>query len=104
MAETQVSSTFIMHGARAAIEAGMPHIEKQVEGLESAVISNPGLAFDLAKTLVESACKSILTERSIVYSVNDDLPRLFKTASQQLPFYRPQPAARLRREEAWPKR
>lgn len=86
MAKTQATSTFVMHGARAAMEGGMLHIETQVESLESAVGNNTGLAFDLAKTLVESACKTILTERSIVYSVNDDLPKLFKIASQQLPF------------------
>lgn len=86
MAQMPVAPPFTMHGARAAIDGGMLHIEKQVEGLESAVSNNPGLAFDLAKTLIESACKTILTERSIVYSVNDDLPKLFRTTSQQLPF------------------
>jgi hypothetical protein len=75
-----------MHGARAAMDGGMLHIEQQVEGLESAVSNNPGLAFDLAKTLIESACKTILTERSVVYSATDDLPKLFKSATQQLPF------------------
>jgi hypothetical protein len=77
---------FIMHGARAAIAGGMLHIEEQVAGIERAVVENPGLAFDLAKTLIESACRTILAERRIAFDPGDDLPKLFKTASQNLPF------------------
>lgn len=86
MAEIRSSPSFVMHGARAAMNGGMPHIEEQIEALEIAVGDNPGFAFDLAKTLIESACKTILKERSIAFSGNDDLPKLFKIASQQLPF------------------
>jgi Abortive infection C-terminus len=43
------------------------------------------LAFDLAKTLVESACKTILNERSVTYALDDDLPKLFKTVTNCLP-------------------
>jgi hypothetical protein len=77
---------FVMHGARAAIAGGMLHIEEQVAGIERAVVENPGLAFDLAKTLIESACRTILTERQIAFDPCDDLPKLFKTTSQNLPF------------------
>jgi hypothetical protein len=44
---------FVMHGARAAIASGLVHITQQVEAIERAVDENPGLAFDLAKTLIE---------------------------------------------------
>ncbi len=77
---------FVMHGARDAMAGGLIHIEEQVRGIERAVVENPGLAFDLAKTLVESACRSVLGERSVAYQANDDLPKLFKSASQYLPF------------------
>jgi Abortive infection C-terminus len=77
---------FMMHGARAAIAGGMLHIEEQVAGIECAVVGNPGLAFDRAKTLIESACRPILTERRIAFDPGDDLPKLFKAASQYLPF------------------
>jgi hypothetical protein len=80
---------FLMHGARDAMAAGLAHIEAQVQGIERAITENPGLAFDLAKTLVESACKAILNDRSISYSENDDLPKLFSTAKQSLPFLPP---------------
>lgn len=77
---------FVMHGARAAIAAGLAHIEEQVKGIEHAVTANPGLAFDLAKTLIESACRTILSERAIAVEPDDDLPRLFRTATNRLPF------------------
>ncbi len=77
---------FTMHGARAAMSVGLSHIEQQVQSIERAVTENPGLAFDLAKTLIESACRTILTERGIAVDASDDLPKLFKVATQQLPF------------------
>lgn len=85
MAET-LKQPFVMHGARDAIAGGLAHVDQQVKSIEQAVVENPGLAFDLAKTLVESVCRSVLKERSITFSEDDDLPRLFKIASQSLPF------------------
>jgi len=79
-------SPFVMHGARDAMEAGLAHIKEQVQAIEQAVAQNPALAFDLARTLVETACRTILKERGIDYRENDDLPKLFKTASSNLPF------------------
>lgn len=81
-----VNVPFAMHGARDAIAGGLIHIEEQVKGIERAVIENPGLAFDLAKTLVESVCRAVLGERSIAFGAEDDLPKLFKTATNCLPF------------------
>lgn len=80
---------FVMHGARDAVAAGLAHVEEQVKGIEQAVLENPALAFDLAKTLVESTCRTILGERKVDYSEDDDLPKLFKTASNYLPFLPP---------------
>lgn len=77
---------FVMHGARDAMAAGLAHIEAQVKGIEQAVAENPGLAFDLAKTLVESTCRAVLVERSIPYADTDDLPKPFKATTKQLPF------------------
>jgi len=70
-----------MHGAREAMAAGLSHIEEQVKGIERAVIENPGLAFDLAKTLIESTCRAVLIERALAPSDNDDLPRLFRATA-----------------------
>ncbi|WP_374425433.1 abortive infection family protein [Paracoccus sp. (in: a-proteobacteria)] len=84
---------FVMHGARDAMSAGLAHIEEQVKGIEQAVVENPGLAFDLAKTLVESTCRAILDQRTITYSHKDDLPKLFKAAARSVPMLPPTAAA-----------
>lgn len=84
MAEPR-ASPFVMHGARDAVASGLVHIEQQVHALELAVTENPALAFDLAKTLVESVCRAVLGERSIPFGEADDLPKLFKAASTHLP-------------------
>jgi hypothetical protein len=78
--------SFVMHGARGAIASGLGHISAQVEALERAVNENPALAFDLARTVIESACRTILTERGIAFAATDELPKLFKAASNSLPF------------------
>lgn len=85
MANAQ-ADPFVMHGARDAIAGGVLHIDEQVTGIERAVAEQPGLAFDLAKTLIESVCRTVLTERTISFDPGDDLPRLFKTVTTNLPF------------------
>ncbi len=85
MAEAVPIDKFIMHGARAALASGMVHIDQQIRAIEEAVVSNPALAFDLAKTLIESACRTILTERNVGFEAADDLPKLFRTATRGLP-------------------
>ncbi len=79
------ASPFVMHGARDALAAGLAHIEEQVRSIEQAVVENPALAFDLARTLVETVCRTILADRKITFREDDDLPKLFKTASTHLP-------------------
>ena len=81
-----MTASFAMRGARDAIAGGLTHIEKQVESIELAVVENPGLAFDLAKTLIESTCRTVLDERSVTYDAKDNLPKLFKSATQRLSF------------------
>ena len=85
MAEAIIAS-FVMHGARDAIAAGLMHIEEQVKAIEHAVVENPALAFDLARTLVESVCRTVLSERAIAYTEDDDLPKLFRMISRSVPF------------------
>lgn len=85
MPETSTNK-FVMYGARAAIASGLLHIERHVDALERSVNENTGLAFDLAKTIIESTCRAILSDRRIEFAPNDDLPGLFKTARNTLPF------------------
>lgn len=85
MPDAPQTNDFTMFSARAAIAGGLYHISEQVSAIERAVIENPSLAFDLAKTVVESACKTILSERKIAFDSDDDLPRLFKDVTMNLP-------------------
>lgn len=81
---------FTMHGAREAMANGLDHIEQQVLALERAVMETPGLAFDLAKTLIESLCRKVLDDRGIAHGRTDDLPALFnKVKRSGLPFLPP---------------
>lgn len=89
MATPAPQPSFVMYSARAAIASGLLHIEEQVKALELAVVENTGLAFDLAKTLVESACKTIIAERGSRCDKDDDLSTVFKAASQCVPFLPP---------------
>ncbi len=84
MAEAPAASPFVMHGAREVLEAGAVHIEQQIIGIEQAVSKNPGLAFDLAKTIVESTCKTVLGDRGCACDEGWDLPRLLKETLGQL--------------------
>lgn len=86
MAEAGDAIAFVMHGAREAMNNGMSHIEEQIKSIEEAVVKKPGFAFDLAKTLIESVCKTILADRKISFNSDDDLPRLFKVVTTSLPF------------------
>ena len=86
MGSASATSPFVMQGARDAVAHGLGHIDQQVHALELAVAENPSLAFDLAKTLIESVCRAVLVERSIAFDEADDLPKLFKAASNHLPF------------------
>lgn len=79
-----MNHSFVMIGARELISQGMTHIERQVLAIEEAVSNNPGLAFDLSKTVVESTCKSILKDRGDSYEETWDLPRLLKETTGRI--------------------
>jgi hypothetical protein len=84
---------FVMQGAREAVGSGLEHISTQVEALERAVEENTALAFDLAKTIIESVCKTILSERNIAYANDDNMPKLIKSVQNCLPFLPPSESA-----------
>jgi hypothetical protein len=85
MADPETSDVFVMRGARAAAANGMPHISEQIAALERAIVDNPSLAFDLAKFIVESTCKTILTERKIEFDRRDNLPKLYRAVINNVP-------------------
>lgn len=56
---------FVMHGTREVLALAGPaiHLEQQVNAIENAVAAAPNLAADLARTIVETVCKTILNDR-----------------------------------------
>jgi hypothetical protein len=80
----ETAPRFVMTGAREALSTGGTHLERQISALEAAASSNPGLTFDLAKTLLESTCKTVLSERACAYENDWDLPKLLKETLGQL--------------------
>ena len=81
---------FQMAHAREVVSRGWTHIERQVTATEIAVRDEPTHAFDLARALIESTCRTILTERQVSYNRDDDLPNLFRLIRRNLPFLPPE--------------
>lgn len=84
MVEANVTPSFVMAGAREVLATDAVYFEQQVIAIEKAVGENPGLSFDLAKTLIESACKTILKDRGHECDNAWDLPRLLKETVRKL--------------------
>jgi len=72
----------ISPGIRAARETlsgtDVTYVSQQITRMEAAVNQDPELAIGTAKELVETCCKSILTEAGVTFSKGDDLPKLVK--------------------------
>lgn len=77
------ATPFLMHGAREAAANGLAHTVEQIAAIEQAMETSPGLVFDLARTLVESTCRTVLSERGIHWGRTDDLPVLFKRVTNE---------------------
>ena len=82
------ASSFILHGTREILDStdAIPVIEELVENLESAVESGSPIAFELAKSLIDSMCKTILTDRGVEINRNWDTPQLFRETLSNLSF------------------
>lgn len=77
---------FRMDGARAILAATPEalHLQQQILAIEKAVAETPALAIDLAKTLVETVCKTILTDLKVDFVANDDCHALMKQTLLQM--------------------
>lgn len=64
--------------------ADTSYVSQQITRMEAGVMNDPGLAIGTAKELVETCCKTILTERGIAFSKGADIPELVKLASKEL--------------------
>ena len=92
MAERSTAQArFQMVGARANILDGpvVEMIEQQVRAIEDAIDRVPDFAFDLAKTLVESVCKTILEDIGRPADPNWDAPKIMKETTTFLSMFPP---------------
>ena len=61
------------------------YVAQQVTRMEAAISNDPDLAIGTAKEFIETICRTILQERGISISENDDVPRLVKRVVNSLP-------------------
>lgn len=62
----------------AVVRLDVPELQRQIDRIRTAVENDPGLAIGTAKELVESTCKTILSDHNVEYDDNADLPKLVK--------------------------
>jgi hypothetical protein len=68
-----------LSAAREVLAGSDPsYVAQQITRIEAAIIHDPSLAIGTAKELVETCCKTILTERDIPFSKTADIPELVK--------------------------
>lgn len=74
------NGAFEMLGARALVAqlGGADNIERYISATEKAVFEDPGLAIDLAKSIVECTCKTIMEKRGSQPPGACDLQKLVK--------------------------
>lgn len=60
------------------------YVVGQITRMESALQNDPDLAIGTAKELVETICKTILSERGIAIEDTPDLPKLVKMTAKEL--------------------
>jgi hypothetical protein len=64
--------------------ADSTYVAQQITRMEASVVNDPDLAIGTAKELVETCCKTILSERGVVIPKNADLLQLAKLTSKEL--------------------
>lgn len=83
--ELGLSATPGLAGARNALSgADLDYVSQQISRMEAAVANDPALAIGTAKELVETCCKTILTDRGVPFSKNADLPELVSLTAKEL--------------------
>lgn len=79
-AHAKESPSFKMHGSREALKLcqGASNIYFKINEIENAAINNPSYCFDLSKALIESTCKTILSDRGCEVNKNIKIEKLVK--------------------------
>jgi len=60
------------------------YVAQQITRIEAAVTHDPSLAIGTAKELVETCCKTILTERQVAFTKSVEIPELVKLTAKSL--------------------
>jgi hypothetical protein len=81
---TNGSQLHIEEAKKIANRLSGTHIAQQIRRLQEAIESDPDLAIGTAKELVETLCKTILSERRIEYGMSEDLPGLVRLTIKNL--------------------
>ncbi|MEX0761538.1 MAG: abortive infection family protein [Dehalococcoidia bacterium] len=69
---------------KAAVTFDAKHLAEQVHRMESSIESDPALAIGTAKELIETCCKTILSERGKPVQGKPDIPALTKATLKEL--------------------
>lgn len=67
-----------------SIHLNEEYVSKQISTMEAAIESEPYLAIGIAKELIETICKTILTEKGKTVDKDWDLPKLIKVTNKEL--------------------
>jgi len=74
-----------LSGARESLAGTDPtYVSQQITRIEAAIVNDPSLAIGTAKELVETCCKTILTELGVPFSKSADIPELVKLTAKEL--------------------
>lgn len=80
-----VDATPGLASARESLAGTDPtYVSQQITRIEAAIVNDPSLAIGTAKELVETCCKTILTDRGVAFSKSADVPELIKLTAKEL--------------------
>jgi Abortive infection C-terminus len=86
MAADPASTSFQLPACRELLEAHPEslRIREQVEALEEAMPDRPGVVVSFCRTIIETTCKTILTDRGVAVDATWDAPRLVSESMKYL--------------------
>lgn len=67
---------FLLPACHELLDAHPLRIREQVEALEEAMPDRPGVVVSFCRTIIETTCKTILTDRGVVVEAAWEAPKL----------------------------
>lgn len=80
----QSGSINLNHIKANAVESNANYLKEQITRMEMSIDTDPALAIGTAKELIETCCKTILTERGKPMKGTQDIPTLTKATLKEL--------------------